>query len=60
MRINGTCSVGIKSEIDKDALDMGFNDIFGDLQSLAAEFEIPDQRKREKMIRTLRQPHLKS
>ena len=47
-RIHGTGSVGIKSEIDKDALDMGFNDIFGDLQSLAAEFEIPDQRKRRK------------
>ncbi|XWS42424.1 hypothetical protein CRYUN_Cryun16bG0013100 [Craigia yunnanensis] len=47
-RIHGTGSVGIKSEIDKDTLDMGFNDIFGDLQSLAAEFEIPDQRKRRK------------
>ena len=47
-RIHGTGSVGIKSEIDKDALDMGFNDIFGDLQSLAAEFEIPEQRKRRK------------
>ncbi|XVF06136.1 hypothetical protein REPUB_Repub06bG0021600 [Reevesia pubescens] len=47
-RIHGTGSVGIKSEIDIEALDIGFNDIFGDLQSLAAEFEIPDQRKRRK------------
>lgn len=49
VRIYGTGSSGIKSEIDKEAHDMGFNDIFGDLQSLAAEFEIPDQRKRRKM-----------
>ncbi|XVF31304.1 hypothetical protein REPUB_Repub16aG0134400 [Reevesia pubescens] len=47
-RINGTGSVGIKSEIDNEVLDMGLNDIFGDLQSLVAEFEIPDQRKRRK------------
>ncbi|KAK8995390.1 hypothetical protein V6N11_069824 [Hibiscus sabdariffa] len=47
-RIHGASSVGIKSDVDNDALEMGFNDIFGDLQSLAAEFEIPDQRKKRK------------
>ncbi|XVF57409.1 hypothetical protein PTKIN_Ptkin06aG0203100 [Pterospermum kingtungense] len=47
-RIHGTGSLGIKSDNDNDAPDMGFNDIFGDLQALAAEFEIPDQRKRRK------------
>ncbi|OMO62471.1 hypothetical protein CCACVL1_22808 [Corchorus capsularis] len=47
-RIHGTGSMGIQSEIENDTLDMGFNDIFGDLQCLAAEFEIPDQKKRRK------------
>ncbi|XVE62974.1 hypothetical protein DITRI_Ditri06bG0162500 [Diplodiscus trichospermus] len=59
-RIHGTGCVDIKSEMDEDALDMGFNDIFGDLQSLASEFEIPDQRKRRKTdassISSLRRP----
>ncbi|KAE8711519.1 Detected protein of unknown function [Hibiscus syriacus] len=47
-RVHGIGSVDIRSEIDNDALDMGFNDIFDDLQSLAAEFEIPDQRKKRR------------
>ncbi|MBA0680852.1 hypothetical protein Goari_012529 [Gossypium aridum] len=47
-RIHKTGSAGVKSDIDNDVLDTGFNDIFGDLQSLAAEFEIPDQRKKRK------------
>ncbi|XP_038718028.1 uncharacterized protein LOC120011071 [Tripterygium wilfordii] len=38
----------LESEIDNNALDVGINDIFQDLQDLVAEFEIPDCRKKRK------------
>lgn len=39
---------GTEPDIENDALDNKFHDIFGDLQSLAAEFEISDFRKKRK------------